>query len=738
MCGIAGVYLKNKRASTPEGVEEFANELLLGIEKRGRQATGFIAVGWDGDVMVDKAAKGASEFVKEREPFPKDVQAVLLHTRFATQGTVEEMGNNHPVSYQTCFATHNGHISNDDDLFKDEALGLVRRFEVDSEAIPAVLWKHTLETPETIKGALEKLHGDMAIAAVDPIKYPSKLVLAKGANSPLHIFENENVIIWASLPEVIREAWAKLLGTPMNFNKIKSVGWGKFLVVEDYKNLVEHSFTAHASSRYTYGDWGRGNDYTPRNRNNIRVLDKPSKGGICRPWDTTGPFMTKGAFDAALRLYLVDKTITGKRSRTWEQRNNDELTPEDLADVKSVVAWHKCPTCERSILREDFQIHLKYGAICKDCITVTATKWRTNNEEDAKKEEPTEVRIPQLIPKDRANLESWALVEAKVHRFTLETLSDETGYSAHTLDFLIFRTAATAADFGSNMVHLKYVLKKRYDLLYEETHIVLGKEIMREVAHESTLSVEKAQEKAAEQLYPWTAFSETVLGRKTKQIRYECSAHGERFDYGETCINCLDEDIESTISLDEQMSDGDTVGGITGDTCGVRVFDDAAEVGDDEEAAVVGGLVKCEDCSNWIIPGNPCASCEAAHNVLTKMVIEAQDKKVLNAGPSPASALPALPDLPKNCRCKTARKRPCKMGVTVAKEVNGKLVGFCRNHWSNCSIKDCKEKANYTTTDGQRFCHKDARRKPGESDSSAGNAARIMEMKREVKQEAKK
>jgi hypothetical protein len=82
MCGIAGFHIKDpKYVKKHAGVELMVNKLLLGIENRGRHATGFVATTFDGRVVTDKADKTAALFIKDREIIPANVQTVLLHTR---------------------------------------------------------------------------------------------------------------------------------------------------------------------------------------------------------------------------------------------------------------------------------------------------------------------------------------------------------------------------------------------------------------------------------------------------------------------------------------------------------------------------------------------------------------------------------------------------------------------------------------------------------------------------------
>lgn len=220
ICGIAGFALNGKsRGEFP--ADALCRELLLEIETRGKDATGFLS--------VSKASRGnkpklqytrldvtAEEFIKTHTVDAK-AHTALLHTRNATQGHQSILVNNHPVMWDSCFVTHNGHIGNDDEVLK-EALGddwkNKRVGEVDSFAIPVALKHHGWAEAEDIKQSLHMLRGGFAIAAVDPIKQPGKLLLAKGVSSPLHVLTTPQGVFWASTEDAIINAWGKVLGTP--------------------------------------------------------------------------------------------------------------------------------------------------------------------------------------------------------------------------------------------------------------------------------------------------------------------------------------------------------------------------------------------------------------------------------------------------------------------------------------------------------------------------------------------
>jgi Glutamine amidotransferase domain len=198
MCGIAGIHRRTDKPFPKMG--RLANELHLGIEDRGRDSSGFLAMLDSGKVQTERAVVAASRFVRKRPKFSEDARTVLLHTRYATVGKVT-VANAHPIISGTCAAVHNGTISNADELFK--AFGLKRRAQVDSEIIPALLTHAGWEQAED---ALELMRGGAATAVVTSDR-PRELLLARLRTYPLVAMVTDDFIVWASTERAIVSAW---------------------------------------------------------------------------------------------------------------------------------------------------------------------------------------------------------------------------------------------------------------------------------------------------------------------------------------------------------------------------------------------------------------------------------------------------------------------------------------------------------------------------------------------------
>jgi predicted glutamine amidotransferase len=231
MCGLAGVYFykAKDRPFSHLQMSRLVNELLVGIEHRGTDATGIAAISEAGELHIEKADLSAGYFNKWRKELPEYPQTILCHTRYATQGTPMNLDNNHPIHYEDIIVTHNGHISNDDKIFRDEKLK--RYAEVDSEAIAALFQRYGIDKAHIPLG---KLDGNFAVAISD-LRKPNTLLLAKGYQSPLHYYKTKHGIIWASEIDVIIKAIEEVFGTVIPMSKIDNLFFGELLLIEDGK-----------------------------------------------------------------------------------------------------------------------------------------------------------------------------------------------------------------------------------------------------------------------------------------------------------------------------------------------------------------------------------------------------------------------------------------------------------------------------------------------------------------------
>lgn len=206
MCGIAGIHRRGE--TKVRLVNRLADSLLLSIEHRGGDSTGMLAMLDSGKAQIQKTTERAPRFILDRKRISAGARSVLLHTRFATKGAVEER-NAHPVIAGATAAIHNGMIYNDDALFAE--YGMKRTAEVDSIVIPALLEHLGWDKAEK---ALSKLTGGAAVAIVSA-RFPDELILARTQGYPLHVLVTDDVIVWASERHAIERAWLYTYGQPV-------------------------------------------------------------------------------------------------------------------------------------------------------------------------------------------------------------------------------------------------------------------------------------------------------------------------------------------------------------------------------------------------------------------------------------------------------------------------------------------------------------------------------------------
>lgn len=210
MCGIAGILDVTRSDFDRVGL---ARELLLQIERRGRHATGYAFVS-DDSTVIEKADLPASEFVDVAPLFTDgisaDPRAIILHTRYATQGSPRNNMNNHPIHSKISRLTliHNGWLTNEDAVLKK--FRLQKDGEVDSETVLRLI-EHFLGSGRrsinrAIKLAMKELKGVFACALISE-KYPNTLWLWRD-NNPLHVVRDTDsgAFIFASTADLLRDA----------------------------------------------------------------------------------------------------------------------------------------------------------------------------------------------------------------------------------------------------------------------------------------------------------------------------------------------------------------------------------------------------------------------------------------------------------------------------------------------------------------------------------------------------
>lgn len=196
MCGIAGFSLT---PSSKVNTRQLSNALLTAIEDRGYMASGY-AYQVGSDMGYHKSATPGSKL--GLKGLPKSSKHVILHTRLATHGSVDDNRNNHPVMSpsENIALVHNGVIFNHNQVRLKIDGDLP---DVDTSVIPAVIEQLGVD-------ALDVLDGDAAIAWFDR-KQHNTLHLARYQHNPIAMCQIEDgSFIFASTEDLLWKVLVQL------------------------------------------------------------------------------------------------------------------------------------------------------------------------------------------------------------------------------------------------------------------------------------------------------------------------------------------------------------------------------------------------------------------------------------------------------------------------------------------------------------------------------------------------
>lgn len=209
MCGIAGWNIAPGERNKIDR-RRLTAALIDEIQSRGRDATGVATWRKGGDkISVRKRNVSGTAFIRSgriSEIIDRSTVTAMIHTRYATQGKPKVNGNNHPIISPPVVGVHNGHVSNDDAIFRGLPEG-TRRAEVDSEAIFALL----ANAPEPVDELLPQVKGGAAVAWLDKREardeFGPALNLARIRRSPLAVGQTAaGSVIFASTMDHLTRA----------------------------------------------------------------------------------------------------------------------------------------------------------------------------------------------------------------------------------------------------------------------------------------------------------------------------------------------------------------------------------------------------------------------------------------------------------------------------------------------------------------------------------------------------
>lgn len=350
MCGIAGVYLRDPKLAVD--LDDLLDTMIDRIDHRGGDATGYLALDSKGVAEWHRAACDGRDFTKYRRAVPKGTRILMAHTRWATQGLPAFMENNHPIRRGSFYVIHNGHVSNDQELFK--LAGRVPFGQVDSEAIPARL--ASLGSLDRADVVMEEIIGAAAIAAVDA-NSPERLVLARGHSSPLYVLVTDKVVMWGSTQDTVKVAYKKHIGRLPKRTKIEYVPEGTLISVNarSVTRTTFEPYTPKPLPSYTYKGW-QEDDEAARDDACIVPATRslPTVGGWPK-WDG----ITEEEAD---KRELVECDVCSE----WVKWSEAQFEPDPDSDF----SWTLCERC-KDVDLEGVDFH-SFGLASEDIAEVNA------------------------------------------------------------------------------------------------------------------------------------------------------------------------------------------------------------------------------------------------------------------------------------------------------------------------------------------------------------------------------
>jgi len=245
MCGIGGFSLSNGSKLNPR---KLANALLTEMDVRGNQASGYAYQSKSGAGFFKQDTAGSKLPLRGMS---KGATNVILHTRYATHGTIRDMANNHPVQSpdKSISLVHNGVIYNHD-LVRSELSAKLP--EVDTAVVPAILEQFDRDTNK-----FSMLDGDASVAWLDE-EDRGVLKVARISHSPLVIAQLKcGSFVFASTESILLNA-LKRAGVKPVF--IETVPERTLLVVrggrlDSVETLPETDPKFQDTAWYSYGSY---------------------------------------------------------------------------------------------------------------------------------------------------------------------------------------------------------------------------------------------------------------------------------------------------------------------------------------------------------------------------------------------------------------------------------------------------------------------------------------------------
>lgn len=250
MCGIGAFHVVGGEVNPGR----CARVLLRLLEQRGRDASG---VAWHQqdssgaiETMVWKGNIKGSQLAEHIKP-EQIGSTGIVHTRWATQGDPGDNLNNHPIDVAGIVGVHNGHVSNDVELFKHlDVETYKRQGKVDSEA--AFAWMAHGDEQKSIVERMSMIRGNAALMWLESGDKRQRLHAARLTSSPLVLGQMEGgSVILASTKAILDES-AKRLNIKFVFEYEFSEG--EYAIIENGRisDMLEVPMPKKESRSYGY------------------------------------------------------------------------------------------------------------------------------------------------------------------------------------------------------------------------------------------------------------------------------------------------------------------------------------------------------------------------------------------------------------------------------------------------------------------------------------------------------
>lgn len=353
MCGLCGFVIRD--ADIPQDARDrLADSLLLGVDHRGGDATGLLAIAPGSDWLL-KAAIPASRFIAGRPRLPKGTRAMIGHTRLATQGGTEWGFNNHPVRVGDTYLAHNGHVANQREIA--EKVGGAPVHGVDS-ALLAALVDHSAGPVEALE-AFDIVRGAAAVTYYNPAKAPGVVVLARINLNPLYVWRGRRAIVWASTQAAVVGAWKEAF-------RGAGPDPAKVLPLDEGEALIIHPDGRAEGRRFARSDYSYINHYT-RSWKPWKPEAPKGKGKGKGKGAPAGAPTPRTALPATLLPDVLP--LAGFR---WD--DDGAMIPTD------VESWDQCDACSDHYTRlQKVVIGGETFAMCASCATwAEREEWGTS------------------------------------------------------------------------------------------------------------------------------------------------------------------------------------------------------------------------------------------------------------------------------------------------------------------------------------------------------------------------